>query len=128
MPLAHRGFEIVCVELGDPLAAIARRNLAAVPRVRVVTAEFETWDPGEELFDAVVAFTSLVFVRRHLWEVEYTAADYLAVLDTYSGHRSMDEESRRRLYERIRRRIEARPAGMVRRRTSRRSPSGGALE
>ena len=188
---AARGFEIVCVELGEQLAAVARRNLAAFPRVRVANAAFETWE--EDGFDAVVAFTAWhwidpsvryqraaralvdggrlavvstehvllgggdqfftavqadyeavtpegdnrpppppqdvgdlsgdidasgffenVAVRRHLWDVEYTADDYLAVLDTYSGHRALDEERRRLLYERIRRRIESRPGRTVR--------------
>ena len=59
-------------------------------------------------------FFENVAVRRHLWDVEYTADDYLAVLDTYSGHRALDEERRRLLYERIRRRIESRPGRTVR--------------
>jgi SAM-dependent methyltransferase len=55
-----------------------------------------------------------VAVRRHLWELAYTADEYLAVLDTYSGHRALDPERRAQLYERIHRRIEARPGGTVR--------------
>ncbi len=31
--LAQRGFRIVCVELGDALAAVARKNLVAFPEV-----------------------------------------------------------------------------------------------
>ena len=188
--LAERGFELVCVELGEQLAAVARRNLARFPRVRVVNAPFETWEEGG--FDAVVAFTawhwiepgvaferaaralvagghlavvttqhvlpadgdsffvdvqadyaavtgaddgppprpeeagdlgddieaSRLFenraVRRYVWDVEYTADEYLAVLETYSGHRALDERPRRELYERIGRRIEARPSRTVR--------------
>jgi SAM-dependent methyltransferase len=52
-------------------------------------------------------------VRRYLWDATYTADEYLAVLDTYSGHRSMRDEDRRKLYDLIRRRISARPAGTV---------------
>ena len=52
--------------------------------------------------------------RRHVWDVEYTADTYLALLDTYSGHRALDEARRADLYERIRRRIEARPHARVR--------------
>jgi hypothetical protein len=47
-----------------------------------------------------------VAVRRHLWDEVYTAETYIAVLDTYSGHRSMPVELRHDLYERIRRRID----------------------
>jgi SAM-dependent methyltransferase len=58
LPLARRGLEVVCVELGAGLAAVARRNLAAFPRVGVVHAVFEDWEAEEASFDAVVAFTA----------------------------------------------------------------------
>ena len=58
IPLAERGLDIVCVELGESLAAVARRRLAAFPGVRVVTADFEDWEPETAGFDAVVAFTA----------------------------------------------------------------------
>jgi len=45
LPLARRGFAITAVELGPALAAQARRNLAPFDRVRVVNADFETWQP-----------------------------------------------------------------------------------
>ena len=55
-----------------------------------------------------------VGARRYLWDVTYTADDYIAVLNTYSGHRAFDAETRERLLARIRRRIEARPERTVR--------------
>jgi SAM-dependent methyltransferase len=191
-PLAERGFEIVCVELGKQLAVLARRKLASFPKVEIVNAAFETWEPAGGLFDAVVAFTafhwidpeaqyeksarmlraegalgvvgtrhvlpeggdpfwvdvqddydaivpseenrppphpdevgdlageidasgffSVVAVRRYLWDVDYTASSYIAVLDTYSGHRSIGERTRQRLDDRIRRRIEQRPGRKI---------------
>ena len=39
--------------------------------------------------------------------------EYISLLDTYSGHRSLEEAKRRELYGRIRSRIEARPHGRV---------------
>jgi hypothetical protein len=48
-------------------------------------------------------------VRRCLWEVAYTASGYIDVLDTYSGHRAMNDATRQALYELIRRRIDSRP-------------------
>jgi SAM-dependent methyltransferase len=193
LPLAERGLEIVCVELGERLAAIARCKLAAFSKVEVVNAPFETWEPASGGFDAVVAFTAFHWidpdarycksarilreegalavvatqhvlpadgdgfwsevqqdydaivpsednrpppapgavadlgceieasscfrntaVRRYLWSVTYTADEYIAVLDTYSGHRgALDEETRKRLYGRIHRRIETRPGRKV---------------
>lgn len=58
VPLAERGLDVVCVELGSALAEVARRKLAPFPNVEVVTAAFETWGPAEAAFDAVVAFTA----------------------------------------------------------------------
>ena len=42
LPLAERGYAIDCVELGAELAAVARRNLAAYPKARVINADFDT--------------------------------------------------------------------------------------
>src|SRR5262249_23291310 len=57
LPLARRGFELVCVELGAQLAAVARRKLEAFANVEIVNAAFESWSPPGR-FDAVVAFAS----------------------------------------------------------------------
>jgi hypothetical protein len=51
--------------------------------------------------------------RTYLWDQPYTADEYIALLDTYSGHRSLEEAKRQELYDRIRRRIEARRDGRV---------------
>jgi SAM-dependent methyltransferase len=56
--LAGRGCEVVAVELGPELAAVARRNLAGSGLVDVVTAAFETWPLPAERFDLVLAATS----------------------------------------------------------------------
>jgi ubiquinone/menaquinone biosynthesis C-methylase UbiE len=188
LPLAARGLDIVCVELGAELARIARRNLASFPRVQVVHAQFEAWDSGAASFDAVVAFTAFHWldpavayekprrlltddgalavvtthhvcrddadsfwadvekdyvavgmsaveeppprpeevgdlgveidasgrfrttaVHRYVWDVTYGVDEYVAVLDTYSGHRALSDETRARLYALIRARIEATP-------------------
>jgi SAM-dependent methyltransferase len=59
----------------------------------------------EELFEPVAR-------RRYLWDVEYSADEYIAVLSTYSGHIALPDGQRERLFARIRRRIE--PRGRVR--------------
>lgn len=191
VPLARRGFEVVCVELGGALAGVARSKLAAFPNVEIVEAAFESWEPPGR-FDAVVSFTAFHWVdpdvryeksarvlrargtlaivdsrhvlpdpgdrfwievqedydavlpgdngpppphpddladlsqeiersgrfrnvgaRRYVWQVRYTAPEYIAVLDTYSGHRALADEQRERLYDRIRRRIAAEPGQAV---------------
>jgi SAM-dependent methyltransferase len=192
LPLARRGYSVVCVELGAGLAAVARRKLAQFPEVEIVDGNFETWEPERGGFDAVVAFTALHWVdpelryakparllregghlavggtlhvrrpdgdpfwvevqedydavvpsddnqpppfpetveslreeieaggrfeyvawRTYLWDQAYTAEEYIALLSTYSGHRALEPARREDLYGRIRRRIEARPAGRV---------------
>jgi len=44
-------------------------------------------------------------LRRYVWTRAYTADEYVALLDTFSGHLSMEESKRARLYAEIRRRI-----------------------
>jgi SAM-dependent methyltransferase len=53
--LAKRGYRVTCVELGDNLAEVARRNLAEYPDVHVENAAFEEWDAEGRRFDAVFA-------------------------------------------------------------------------
>jgi cyclopropane fatty-acyl-phospholipid synthase-like methyltransferase len=89
-PLAERGFEIVAVELGESLAELARRNLAAFPNVTVVTSSFEEWDPGDERFDAVVSFNAFHWVDP---EVAYSKS--AAVLRDGGALGSTEPASRR---------------------------------
>jgi SAM-dependent methyltransferase len=62
VPLAERGCRIVAVELGEDLAAVARRRLARFPAVQVVTAAFEDWPPPAEPFDLVLAATAFHWI------------------------------------------------------------------
>ena len=62
IPLAERGYHITCVELGEQLAAVARRNLSRFPTVEVINANFETWQPPRADFDAVIAFTAFHWI------------------------------------------------------------------
>jgi len=66
LPLAERGFAIVAVELGAALAEIARRNVAEYPRVAVITADFEEWEPEHAGFDAIVSFTAFHWIDSDL--------------------------------------------------------------
>ena len=56
-----------------------------------------------------------VAVRRFDWEIRYTADAYIRLLDTFSGHITMADWQRDRLYGEIRRRLAARPGGQLRR-------------
>jgi SAM-dependent methyltransferase len=52
--------------------------------------------------------------RRYLWDVPYTADEYIALLNTYSGHLAFDDKTREQLLTRIHQRIETQPDGKVR--------------
>ncbi len=54
-----------------------------------------------------------VHVRRYVWARHYTADEYIALLDTFSGHIAMAQERREHLYAEIRRRIAARADARV---------------
>lgn len=58
LPLAKRGFDITCVEIGADLAAVARQRLAGYPNVRVSHADFDTWTAPQPHFDLVFAATA----------------------------------------------------------------------
>ena len=195
LPLARRGYEILCVELGENLAAVARRNLAEYPRVEVLTGAFEGTPLPEAAFDLLVSATAFhwldptvayrkaaralkpggtmalfwnehvhtdadkgffeaaqqvyareapeiwdesyggpplpedlpdktgeieasglfgpVVRRSYLWGQTYDAAEYLRVLDTYSGHINLGRGTRARLYRGISRLIEDAYGGRV---------------
>lgn len=58
LPLAKRGFQITCVELGTELAAAARQNLAGL-HVDIVNGNFEDWQPeAHSEFDLLFAATA----------------------------------------------------------------------
>ncbi|HEV8065234.1 MAG TPA: class I SAM-dependent methyltransferase, partial [Acidimicrobiales bacterium] len=54
VPLASRGVELTAVELGENLAAVARRNLSPWPSASVEVSAFEAWPLPDRPFDAVV--------------------------------------------------------------------------
>ena len=57
----------------------------------------------------------VVAVRQYDWERVYTAAEYIELLGTFSGHLAMAGWQRERLFGEIRRRLAERPDGSVRR-------------
>jgi SAM-dependent methyltransferase len=63
---------------------------------------------GSGLFD-------VIGVRHFDWEVAYDAESYIELLETFSGHISMEPWQREGLYGEIRRRLEARSDGRLRR-------------
>jgi SAM-dependent methyltransferase len=58
LPMARRGYSIVCVELGDKLANIARKKLAEFSEVSIHTKAFEDFELPSALFDLVMVGTA----------------------------------------------------------------------
>jgi SAM-dependent methyltransferase len=55
VPLAKHGIDLVAIELGPHLAALARRNLKRFPNVQVEVSSFEEWPLPSQKFDAVMS-------------------------------------------------------------------------
>jgi hypothetical protein len=86
--------------LSSPRSRRLRRDRRVASR-RVAAAE-----PGDDHLE--IEATGLfgdVQVRRYLWELQYTADEYIALLDTFSGHIEMTDAQRARLYGEIRERL-----------------------
>jgi SAM-dependent methyltransferase len=55
LPLAQRGYQLHCIELGEKLAGHARNKLAAYPQVQIKTGKFEeTFVPAQSADLAVI--------------------------------------------------------------------------
>jgi SAM-dependent methyltransferase len=58
VPFARRGYRILCIELGENMAAVARRNLEGYPQTKVLTGTFEEWPLQDEAFDVAISATA----------------------------------------------------------------------
>jgi SAM-dependent methyltransferase len=62
VPLARRGYRILCVEIGPHLAAVARQKLAIYPEVKIHTGAFEEWPIEEHAFDLAISATAFHWI------------------------------------------------------------------
>lgn len=58
LPLARYGAPITGLDLGEGMAAVARRKLAQYPNVSVLVAPFETWRLPAQPFDTIISATA----------------------------------------------------------------------
>ncbi|MEW9551026.1 methyltransferase domain-containing protein [Nonomuraea sp. NPDC050783] len=73
----------------------------------------EEWpDPAAAEFEGSGHF-AVTATRRYVWALRYTAEEYIALLDTFSGHIAMHPAKRAHLYGEVRRRLAARPDGRL---------------
>lgn len=184
VPFARRGYRILCLELGENMAAVARRNLKGYPQAEVRTGAFEESPLQEGAFDLAISATAFhwldpaiaypkaagtlrdagslalfwnvhvhsdasegffeaaqriyereapeivgpedykglprphevpdraeeiqntgffgsIITRHYRWDETYDSWGYLRVLSTYSGHRSLNHDTRERLFRGI---------------------------
>jgi SAM-dependent methyltransferase len=64
LPFARRGYRILCIELGENMAAVGRRNLRSYPQVRVRTGDFEQLPLQEGDFDLAISATAFHWLDR----------------------------------------------------------------
>lgn len=62
LPLARRGYWMVCVELGASLADVARQRLLGYPQVTIHHCAFEEWPLPESGFALVVSATAFHWI------------------------------------------------------------------
>ena len=196
VPFARRGYRILCIELGENMAAVARRNLEGYPQTKVLTGAFEEWPLQDEAFDLAISATAFhwldsavayprvakslrvggslalfwnvhvhsdagggffdeaqriyeieapeivgpedykgpprpdevpdrteeiqnsghfgsIATRHYRWDETYDSRGYLRVLNTYSGHRSLRDDTRERLLRGIADLIDTRYGGRI---------------
>lgn len=194
VPFARRGYRIVAIELGENLAQVAQKNLAAYPQVEVRIGAFEDYLVEKRTFDLVVAATAFhwldptiayqktaealtsggaialfwnehvysdasngffeavqelyqqlvpelvkddkplarerefpdksgeieqtglfgeVIYRSYRWDATYDTATYLSLLNTYSGHRNLDNTKRVRFFHAIAELIDTKFNGQI---------------
>ncbi|MGE0601061.1 MAG: class I SAM-dependent methyltransferase [Dehalococcoidia bacterium] len=87
VPLARRGYNVTAVELGQNLAAVARRNLEPYPNARVEVSRFEEWPLPASPFDLICCATAFSWldpsVRLTKCAQALRPGGHLAIWDTH---------------------------------------------
>jgi SAM-dependent methyltransferase len=74
LPYAQRGYHITAIELGERLAALAVRNLAGFPRVRVINSAFEAWPLEEKAFHLAISAEAMHWIPPEIGYPKVAAA------------------------------------------------------
>ena len=85
--LARRGFRVTAVEMGEQLAAVARRNVQAFSDATVEVSRFEDWPIPSGEFDLVCCATAFSWLdpgtRMHRCAAALRPGGHLAIWDTH---------------------------------------------
>ena len=74
IPFAERGYAMVCVELGQELAALATKNCRPYPAVRIQNVSFEDWPLEREAFDLVISAQAFHWIPPEIGYPKVAAA------------------------------------------------------
>jgi SAM-dependent methyltransferase len=74
LPLARRGYAMLCLELGRELAALAAENCRPFPRVRVQHVAFEDWLLQERAFDLLISAQAFHWIAPEIGYAKAAAA------------------------------------------------------
>ena len=66
LPLARRGYQILAIELGERLAALAAKACLPYPKVQILQKTFEEWEVEEDAFDLVMAADAFHWIEPEL--------------------------------------------------------------
>ncbi len=66
LPLARRGYHILCLDIGRDMLAIAREKMRDFPEVRFQNISFEEWPAGVGEFDLVYSATAFHWIPREI--------------------------------------------------------------
>jgi hypothetical protein len=102
--LVHDDADPVWMQLQDDYESVAGLS---EPRIHVDTVS----DRSAE-FEASGYFRN-VRLRRYRWDITFDADAYISLLRTSSWHQTLDDDVRRRLFERIDHRIRSRPGQTI---------------
>ena len=100
-PFAERGYELVCLDIGADLIAVAKEKLPTTNRL-THAINF----PGAEAFQSSIR-------RVYPWTQKYSSEQYIKLLSTYSGHIALPDKNRQLLFEGIVNLIETKYDGWV---------------
>jgi ubiquinone/menaquinone biosynthesis C-methylase UbiE len=105
LPWAKKGYAMTCLDLGDQTIAFVKNKMAAYPKVQFINADFETWDPGDQRFDLIIAGSAFHWINGEIgypkvariskptgslalfWNMHYTLDTplYHAIQDVYQA-------------------------------------------
>jgi len=93
--------------LFDAVQEIYERETPEIVDGKPLLRPDEIGDSSQQI--AASGLFELVASRRYVWNITYTAPDYIRVLDTYSGHRRLHPDARARLFQGITALIDEQP-------------------